>query len=152
MAAKVYYERHSLATALIPYLTGKGWTLPPAREGFQSEENIVLPMVAVTFLTRRYIEAQLGRSITTEKSYNRQIQIDAYAESEPKAMAIVDDIMDFLDEMFIVIIDPNNVSLGNLYCRDSETINGENPPPLMANARVLRWRGIVTATLRSDYF
>lgn len=155
MSAKVYYERHSLATAITPYLVAKGWTggeLPAVREGFQSEQDIKIPMVAVTFLPRRYIEAQLGRSVTSEKSYLRRIQLDMYMSSEPKAIAIVDDLMDFLDEMFIVITDPNSIALGNLYCNNSETILGDNIPPVMTQPRVNRWRGVITASLRSDYY
>lgn len=151
MAAKKYFERRSLASALGTYLNGASWGIGQVREGFQSELPIQPPLVAVHFLPSNYIELQLGRSTTGEKSYSRRIQIDCYMETEPRAMTITDDVADFLDSMFIAITDPSGTVLGSLYVPDSETIITDLMTPRMSDPVSIRWRGIVVATLESDY-
>lgn len=149
--AKVYYERHSLANALGTSLNTDGWQIGQVREGFQSEEDIQPPMVAVHFLPSKYMETQLGRSIVTDKSFERRIQVDCYMETEPRAMTIGDSVMDFLDGMFISIVDPAGTIVGNLWVPDSETILTEIIPPRATEVRINRWRSTTQATLEADY-
>lgn len=157
MAAKKYFERHSLATALGTYLNStalnnpNGWNIGQVREGFQSQEPIEPPTVAVHFLPSKYIELQLGRSITTDKTFERRVQIDCYMETEPRAMSITDDVAEFLDSLFIAITDPSGAILGHLYVPDSETIITDTLSPRINDPVTLRWRGVVQATLEADY-
>lgn len=102
--AKVFYERHALANALGASLTG--WNVGEIKKGFQHEEDIVTPMASVHFLPSSYVELQLGRSVSADKSFVRRIQVDCYMETEARAMGIGEDVMDFLDEMFISVTDP----------------------------------------------
>lgn len=151
MAAKKYFERRSLASALGTHLNGLNWNIGQVREGYQSELPIQPPVVSLQFLPSKYIELQLGRSVTSEKSFERRIQIDCYMETEPRAMTIADDVAEFLDEMFIQITDPSGMVLGNLYVPDSTTIITDLLTPRMSEPVTLRWRGIVIAALESDY-
>jgi hypothetical protein len=150
-AAKKYFERRSIASALGTYLNGLSWNIGQIREGFQSELPIQPPMVALHFLPSRYIELQLGRSITTEKSFERRIQIDCYMETEPRAMSIADDVAEFLDELFISITDPSGAILGTIYVPDSTSIITDLMTPRMSEPTSIRWRGIVIAEVQSDY-
>lgn len=151
MAAKKYFERRSLASALGTYLNAAQWNIGQVREGFQSELPIQPPLVAVYFLPSQYLELQLGRSITTEKSFERRIQIDCYMETEPRAMTIADDVAEFLDEMSVPITDPNGTVLGITYVPDSTTIITDLMTPRMSDPLSIRWRGIIIASLQSDY-
>lgn len=149
--ARVYYERHSLANALGTALNTAGWTVGQVREGFQSELEIKPPMVAVHFLPSRYLELQMGRSIVADKNWERRIQVDCYMETEPRAMTIGDDVADFLDQMFIQIVDPTGAIIGKLYVANSETIVIEVIPPRATDVRIDRWRSTTQATLQADY-
>lgn len=148
---RVYYERHSLANALGTLLNSKGWAIGQVREGFQSEDDIVPPMVSVYFLPSRYLELQMGRSIINNKNFERRVQIDCYMETEPRAMTIGDDVADFFDEMFIQIVDPAGAIKGNLYVPNSETISTEIISPRMTELKVDRWRSTTYASLEADY-
>ena len=122
MARRIYFERHSLASALGTSLNTTGWGIGQIREGFQSELDIQTPLVTVHFLPSKYLELQLGRSITTDKTFTRRVQVDCYMETEPRTISIADDVADFFDEMFISITDPTGTVLGKLYCPDSTSI------------------------------
>lgn len=150
--ARKHYERYAVAEALNIKLTSLGWSVGEIRKGFQPEDDITPPTVAVRFLPSAYIETQLGRNYTTEKSFARRVQIDCYMETEARADTIADDVADFIDEMFLEIKDPAGNTLGNIYCPNSEGIIIDTLPPLYRDAEIKRWRGIVTAELRSDYF
>jgi hypothetical protein len=146
-------ERHSLAGAVGPELVGKGWAIGTIKEGFKPETTITLPTVTLYFLPSSYVETQMGRSTSSEKSFLRRIQFDAYMESEDRAIAIRDDIADYLDGMFINIVDPlNSNTLGLLHIPDSETIRMDTLPPNLTEPKIKRWRGIVQATMQADYF
>lgn len=148
---KKYFERRSLASALGTSLNGLNWSIGQVREGFQSELPIAPPVVALHFLPSNYIELQMGRSVTGEKSFNRRIQVDCYMESEPRAMSISDDVAEFLDSMYVAIADPSGTVLGHIYCPDSTTIITDMMTPRMSDPLSIRWRGIIVATLESDY-
>lgn len=149
--ARRYYESVALANALEAYLTTAGQNLGTVRRGFQSEESIAVPMVAVHFLPSGYIELQLGRSITTDKSFERRVQVDLYLETEQRADALCDVVADFFDELYINVTDVNGDIIAHLYCPDSETISMSTTPPIFKQAKILRWRGVVQATLQADY-
>lgn len=148
--AKRYYERHSLASALGTSLDTV-WDTGIVREGYQSAEDIQPPLVAIVFLPSTYLELQMGRSITTDKSFMRRIQIDCYMETEPRAMSIGDDIMEFLDAMYVPITHPDGSILGHIYVPDSESIQADTLQPRVGEPRVVRWREVISATLQADY-
>lgn len=150
--ARRYYERHAIAEALGTQLNTTGWNVGQVKEGFQSEQAIESPAVAIHFLPSTYTEVQMGRKINTEKSFTRRVQVDCYMETEPKADTIADEVGDFFDEFFINIKDPDGNNLGNLYCVDSESITLDVVPPIFKEARNKRWRAVVQATLQADYF
>lgn len=147
--AKRYFERHSLATALGTSLSA--WSVAPIKEGYQGQDDIQPPMVSIVFLPSNYLELQLGRSVTSEKTFTRRVQIDCYMETEARAMTIGDDIMEFLDQMYINIVNPSGTILGHLYVPNSESITADTLHPRVAEPRVVRWREVVTATLEADY-
>lgn len=151
MAAKTYFERRSLRNALEQYLVAAGWAgtnAPTYGEGFQSDETIGTPLVAITIVRPVRVSLQLGNG---EKMFNRTIQIDCYMETEPRAMAITDDISDFMDVIPINIVDNASVVLGSLICQDTESIYSEILPPILNNPKVIRWRGIVRGTYEAFY-
>jgi|SRR3972149_681521 len=149
MAAKTYYERRSFRNALKTFLETKGWINLNYGEGFQSEETIKVPMVSVYFLPNSGKAFQLGK--TVENIYRRRVQIDCYMESESRAMAITDDIMDFMDITPIDIQNESSVSLGSLICYDTDSISSETMPPNLLNPKVNRWRGISSGTFEAFY-
>jgi hypothetical protein len=148
--ARKYYERRSLRNALNTYLTSKSWTDITYREGFANEETITVPLVAVHFLPTNSVPLQIGSG--SEKLFKRVVQIDAYMESEPRADAICDDIMDFLDIVPVSIVDATSAMLGSLICQDTGSIYSETFAPILPNPKVIRWRGIVRATLEAHYY
>lgn len=152
-APKVFFERHCLAVELQSYLSNAGWTdITKVEEGFQTNATISVPMVSVYFLPSRGKELQMGRSTDqVNKTYSRDIQIDCYMETEGRALAIVDDIADFIDLTTIVIKKPDNTILGSLYNTDIESITTNTLPPLYLDPSIKRWRGIVQASMEAFY-
>ena len=150
MAAKTYYERRSFRTALKTYLESQGWpTDITYREGFQSDATIEVPTVAVHFLPYRKHTLQMAP--VGENTYRRIIQVDAYMESEPRAMALADDVMDFMDLIPINIVNESSASLGTLICYDTDTISSETMPPILTNPKVDRWRSVTRGTFEAHY-
>jgi len=150
--ARRFYERQAVADALGTRLNTLTWNIGQVRKGFQTELDIVPPVVAIHFLPSGYLEKQLGRGLTGDKVFERSVQVDCYMETEARAETIADDVGDFMDEFFAQIKDPEGNILGNIYCSDSQTIVLDTMPPLFKDAEIKRWRGIVTAVLQADYF
>jgi hypothetical protein len=150
--ARQFYELHSLQESLKTSLTTIGWNLTDVRGGYQSQQDIAAGVVGVFYLPTRYIETQLGRSTSTGQSFERRVQFDAYMETEARASAIADDIMDYVDEFFIVVHKPDATPIANLYCANSETIESDVLTPRFSDVEVKNWRAVITATLRADYF
>jgi hypothetical protein len=149
--AKTHFERHSVALALSTYLVGKGWAaITEVKEGFP-DEGVEIPSVSITFLRSNQFELQLGREDSSQKSYLRPVQIDAWMESESRASAIIDDVADFFDEQTIVITKPDASAVGVIYCENSETIETTTMPPILTQPSVNRWRGIVRCELNAYY-
>ena len=150
--AKKYYERHSLALALQPYLVGQGWTgITEIFEGWPTDNDIAVPMVSLYFLPSRQTELQMGRSTTSQKSYLRAIQFYAYMETEDRADSIIEDIADFLDQETIAVVAPDTSVLGSMFVENSETITTNSLPPNLVQSKVIRWRGICQAQLGVYY-
>ncbi len=147
---KQYFERHSLAVGLQTYLVSGGWTdITKVEEGFQTGTEVYVPMVSVYFRPSNGKEPEMGRS---SLSWTRQIQIDCYMESEKRAMAIVDDIVDYLDLETITITKPDASVLGIMFVPDSEAMITNTLPPLYTDPSIKRWRGIVQAPLEVHYY
>lgn len=143
--ARTRYEQRSALLALEAYLTTAGWSGITYRDGYQPDNTITNPQVVVTIPPKTIKELQLGRG--GDKLFAVRILVNAYMENEPRAQAIIDDIMDFMDTECIDIIDPDNDTLGYLQVPNSENILGEVLPPIMNVPKLLRWR----ATVRGDY-
>jgi hypothetical protein len=148
--AKQYFEKYALGLALQERLDPT-FNVGEIRRGFQSNSDIQPPIVSVYYFPTHYLETQMGRSLTTDKSYERHIQIDAYMETEARAESIADEIMDFLDETNVIVKNAAGDQIADLYCSDSTTILAQTLPPVMGQGKVLRWRASIQAVLRADY-
>lgn len=149
--AKKNYEIRAIRDAIDDYLGTAGWSGIDYREGFKSEKVITVPSLSVRYLPSTKEPLQLGGK-GGEDLIRRVVQIDCYMETEDRAGAIVDDVMEFFDLETIVIKDPDDTVLGTIICPNSLTIYGEVVPPLMSDPIVKRWRGIIRATLETHYF
>jgi hypothetical protein len=148
--AKKFHERRSLAKSLLTYLQGRGWNLTGILEGFQSQETVIAPTVSVYFLPSAFEELEIGR---TKATFTRRVQIDAYMENEDRADAIGDDIMEFMDEVPIVVEDANTQEdLANMICYDTSSISSDTLPPILKEPRVKHWRNVSRATYETHYF
>lgn len=148
--ARRRFERRSFGEELTTYLQSVGWNITYS-EGYKSDTAVSPPQIAVTFLPSTRLDLQLGRISKKESLFRRLIQVDAYMENEDRADAIIDDIMDFIDETPVEIVDQNDSFLGTLICQNSETIFGETLPPITSDPRIGRWRGVVRAQLEAFY-
>lgn len=150
MAAKTYYERRSFRNALKFYLESKGWpTSLRYEEGFQTDEVITVPLISIHFLPSEKRALQLAPA--DAGTYQRTIQVDCYMESEPRAMAVIDDIMDFMDLIAITILNESSVNLGTLICFDTDSVYSEVLPPNLGNPKVIRWRGVIRGIFEAHY-
>lgn len=151
MAAKTYYERRGFRLALQTYLETAGYTGTNAvsyREGFRSEQPIIPPTVSITIINPRKATLELAPD---SNLYRRTFQVDAYMESEERAMSICDLVMDFMDLIPIAIIDENNNGLGSLICYDTDSIVSDVLPPILTNPKSIRWRGVIKAPYEAHY-
>lgn len=150
--ARSQYEQRSVMLSLQTFLASAGWTGANEvviKDGYQSDETINNPQVTITFPPSSMKELQLGRN--GDKLFARRILVNAYMETEKRASAIADDIMDFLDESCVDIVDPAAQTLGWIQCPDSEQIRAEVFPPIMSNPKLLRWRAAVQAPMEAFY-
>lgn len=145
------YETRSFGTALVTYLGTKGWSGLNYSEAFMFQKTIAPPQISVTIPTGNVKELQLGRVSQADKTYRRLVQVDAYMETERRAEAIIDDIMDFIDETAIIIVDPAGMTQGTFICPDSEAIIGEVFAPIITDPKLTRWRGAVRAPMEAHY-
>lgn len=148
-AGRVRYEQRSFLLALEVYLGTKGWTGITYTDGFQGDNTITNPQITVTFPPSGIKELELGR--VGGKLFARRILVNAYMENEPRAQTIVDDIMDFMDEACVDIIDPAGDNKGTLICSDSEKIRAEVFPPIMGTPKLLRWRAAAQGPFDAFY-
>ena len=150
-STKVRYEQRSTLIALESYLTTAGYSNIKYTEGYQSEDSITNPQISVTFPPSRVRVLQMGKVAGKDKMYIRRIQVDAYMESEPRTQAIIDDIMDFMADTIITIVDPSNNTLGTLLCNDEESIYGDTMPPILENPKFLRYHGVARGEYEAFY-
>jgi hypothetical protein len=148
--ARRLYEKRSFGVALIDFLEDLGWMNLTYSDRNKSTA-IKPPEIAVTMPPSSKRELQLGRQEGQDSVFKRIIQVDAYMESEERADAIIDDIMDFIDLTPVIITDPGNNDIGTFICQDSETIFGESLPPITTDPAIGRWRGIVRAQMEAHY-
>lgn len=148
--ARQFWERKSIASALLTYLQAKGWNITEVREGFP-DEVIALPTVAIHFPPTNFKELEMGRGVV-KRNFSRRVQFDAYMENENRANAIADDIMDFVDEVVVVVTDNESNELAQTACFDTSTIIADTMPPFSPKPAIIKWRGIVKATYETMYF
>jgi len=146
---RVRYEKRSFLLALEVYLVSKGWTGITYTDGYQSDNPITNPQVDVRFPPSSFKDLELGGM--GGKLFTRLVLVNAYMENEPRAETIVDDIMDFMDLTCVNIVDPSGSTLGTLICPNSEKIRGEVFPPIMANPKLVRWRGAAQGPFEAFY-
>lgn len=149
--AKKNFEIRAFRNQLDDYLGSLGWLGIDYREGFKSDAVINPPTVSIRFLPSNQKSLQLGGK-SGEKLIRRVVQIDCYMETEDRADAITDDIMDFIELNTILVKDKDEVLLGTLICTDTQSIYAETIPPLLTNPKVIRWRGIVRATMETHLY
>lgn len=149
--ARRTYEKRSFGNALTSYLQTKGWLNLTYSEGYSSGKAITPPQIAVTIPPSSKLDLQLGRTVGEDSVFHRTIQIDAYMESEQRADAIIDDIMDFVDFSPVVIINPDGDILGSFICYNTDGIIGETLPPITTDPKIGRWRGVVKAPMEAHY-
>lgn len=145
-----YHERRSLSTALKDYLQDRGWNIDEVKEGFQFGGTVVAPAVSVYFQPSSINELEMGRN---KRHTVRRIQIDAYMLNESTADEIGEDIMDFLDEVPIVVRHTTTSGeLGSMLVYDTGSIVNETVPPIYKEASVKHWRNVSKATYEVHYF
>jgi len=149
--ARKFHERRSLATALNTYLDAREWTTVTIKEGWQHDEAIVVPMVAIHFLPSAFAELEMGRG-DSKRNFIRRVQIDCYMESENRADAITDTIADFVDETNITVLDTEtSAELGYMFVPDTGSITTETVPPIAIQPKIGRWRGVIKMTYEVFY-
>jgi hypothetical protein len=144
-------ELAEIAAAISTLLSNNGLGAIPTHSGFAVGEQIIPPLISLYFLPNGPKPFQMGD--TTEKYFNRVIQFDIYMESDEKVSLIIDILMDYLDTMALYINDPmqNNAVVGSITCQNSDSIYGQIVTPNYEKPKVIRWRGIVRATLDIHY-
>lgn len=147
MAAKIRFERRSLASALLTYLQTNGWNISEIQEQFIKDVPLEIPAVGVHFTPSRVKELQLGREAPT---YIRPVQIDVYMESEQRAEAITDDIGDFMDLISVEVKDKDTNTIAWMMS-DSESIVLDTPPLVATSPALVRWRGIAKCVYETHY-
>ncbi len=148
--ARKFHERRSVASALYTYLAARGWNITEVKEGFQSNDTIEAPAVSIYFLPSAFEELEMGRM---NKTFVRRVQIDAYMLNEATAEGIGDDVMDFLDEVPVVVKDvETDAELANMIVYDTSSITSETVPPILKEARVKHWRNVSKGTYEVHYF
>lgn len=147
--ARKFHERRSLRNALSTFLQGRGWSVT-YKEGFKFDGEVTVPTVAVHFLPNSISELEIGRG-DAKRNFVRRVQVDCYMEDENRADAITDDVMDFMDDVTITVLDTETgAELGYMYT-DSATILAETVPPIFSEPKVNRWRGVIKATYETFY-
>lgn len=149
--ARKQYEIRAFRNALDDYLGTAGWSGLDFREGFKSEQVITLPSIAIHFLPSTKKELQLGGK-KGEDLLTRVVQIDCYMETEDRAGAITDDIMDFIELESVIVKDPADTVIGSLICIDTHSIYSDVLAPILPEPKIKRWRGVVRATLESHVY
>lgn len=152
MSTRSQYELRSILLALQTFLIAEGWTGANEivyKDGYQSDETISNPQITLTYPPSSMKELQIGRN--GDKLFARRILVNAYMEDEKRASKIADDIMDFLDEACVTIVDPAAQTLGTVQCPDSEQLRAEVFPPIMSNPKLLRWRAAVQGPMEAFY-
>jgi hypothetical protein len=145
------YEQRSILDALETYLSAAGFSDITYTDGYQPETPITPPQVTVTLPPSSPVELQLGRVRGQESLYARSVVVNAYMETEGRASAVIDAVMDFFEFECVVIKDHLDAELGTIQCNRVRNIVGEVFPPMMMNPQNLRWRGAVTAPMESYY-
>jgi hypothetical protein len=144
-----YLERRAVRNRMADYLTSNGWTGINFREGFLTDETIVVPCVGVYFLPSNFKSLQLGRG--SSNNITRVVQIDCYMETEPRADAISEAIATWAEDDTLPILDQDGNELGMMDA-DTNTLSWNTIAPIMANPKIIRWRAIVRATFHAYYY
>ena len=151
MASK-FFERRAVRTQLKAYLETHGWIGINWSEGFSTYtlETVTPPFIAVILDDLGRTELELGHDPTTNKVFDRRLQIDVFMEDENRVEALTDDISDFLDLETIIIKDNSGNALGSMIS-NTESIIAETDLPDLTGETNLRWSGTVVATYEAHY-
>jgi hypothetical protein len=144
---KQYYEERAVSTALLTYLNTAGWSDIVIKEGWDNKTPIALRDISVYVVRNSKTQLEMG---SKSKTFKRPIQVDAYMETEAQAGAIADDIMEFMDDVPLNIVDETAAILGTMECA-TDSIVSDTLPPNYSNPQVTWWRGVVRGTYESNY-
>jgi hypothetical protein len=72
-------------------------------------------------------------------------------ETEPRANAMVDTLIEFVEFMCPDIVDPSGNVLGYVRCSNDDQILGQVFDPIMNEPKLMRYRAAVTAPIESFY-
>jgi len=147
MGRKQYYEKRSISTALQTYLATQSWTGLTFKEGWKDEE-IQIGDVAIQILPSSPVLTDMGQHAST---YTYTVQVEAYLESEPRAEAFEDAVMEFMDLASISIVDKNSTVLGSIIC-DTDSIRADTLPPVFTTPKVLWWRAVIRGKFEAHYY
>lgn len=150
-ASRQELELAALSSAFSTHLSSTGWGTIPFNDGFEVDEQLRPPLIAIQFLPSGPEPFQMGD--TVEKYYRRVMQLDVYMTTKARVSALNDELMDYIDLMAVSIADPmvGNTVVGSITCQNTDSIYSEIAPPNLENPKVRRWRGIVRATLDMHY-
>lgn len=150
MSERRRWETRAFSTALETYLAARGWTGVKYTEDYEGGA-LVLPTINTLIADNGVRDLELGRTTTSSKLFRRIIQVDIYAESEHRADAMSDDVMDFMDLTAVYITDLTNTIIGSLICNETQSIRTEKQPPVFAQPDVIHWRAITKARFEAHY-
>lgn len=147
---KVPYEQRSILLDLQTYLTSKGWSGITYTDN-SSESTIANPQVTVTLSAGSPVPLQLGKNPDEDLLYKRNLVINAYMETEPRANAIVDTLISYVEFACVDIVDPNAVVHGYIRCSNDDSILGQTFAPILSEPKLIRYRAAVTAPMEAFY-
>lgn len=144
-------ERKAFREAMATYLGTAGWSGITYTDGWEYDETITNPQINVYFVTKKKQELEMGRT-SGAKTFPRSVQVDCYMETEARASAVSDDVMDFMELSAITVTDPITSAFeATMVCVDTDAIETVIQPPIQTNPRLLQWRAIVRGPFLAHY-
>lgn len=149
--SRIDSEQRSIRVSLSGYLGSHGWSGLNYSEGWDTMD-IEKPLVNTYVSDRFKKNLEIGSFGATHKLFERMVQVDVFMESEARVKTLCEDVMEFMDEAAITIIDTFTTSgIGYLSFPDSESISSSFQSPNFGGVEMLRWRGMVSAQFEAYY-
>lgn len=144
---QIVLEQKAIISDLTTYLATKGWSNLTYTDGW-NEMDISNPLVNIYVIDNGPKSLGLGK--TSERLYDRILQIDVFMENEDRVQAILQDLVEWMDRS-ITIYDLDSAVIGSFTCVMDESIATSISPPELNNPEILRWRGIVRGDFEAHY-